>query len=81
MLFVHDDQADILDGCKDCGSGSDYDARSSLLHATPLIVAFSFRQPRVKNGDLLAETADEDIDNLCGEGDFRQQNDGASPKR
>ena len=79
VLFVHDNQAQILDGRPDRAPGADDDTRRAGADAVPFVVAFAVRERRVEDGDAVAEARGEPLNRLRRERDLRHHDDGAAP--
>ena len=79
MFFIDHDQPDVFQGRKYCRTCSDDDLSVSVApvaHFLPLIVTFSKAELAVEHRHFPAsKTPDEPIDDLTGQGDFRNQND------
>jgi hypothetical protein len=51
VLFVDEEQAEVLHGCEDAGAGGDDDGGFALTDAAPLFGVFGVREGGVENGD------------------------------
>ena len=76
VLFVHNDESQVLDGGKNGGTCPDHDGFFAFPDGPPGVVSFACRQGAVEYGDLVAEMGAESADGLGCEGDFGHQDNG-----
>ena len=86
VLFIHDDEAERLDGREDGRARADDDARAALPNLVPLVVALAGAEVRVQHGDLrlkrpVAEAGLEALDRLRRERNLWHEHDGSLPLR
>ena len=82
VLFVDDDQAEVIDGSEDGGAGADGDAGAFLADFLPFVVTLAGGEVAVQDGDegfefAGAEAGFETLDGLGREGDFGNKDDRA----
>src|SRR5262249_30639592 len=75
MLFINDDQAEILQWSKDGGTGSDDNSYFLAIDPKPLVNALTFGQRTVEDSGLVGETLRKAIDELGGEADFGNEDE------
>ena len=73
VLFVNNDEAEILHWREDARAGANDDARLATLNATPLIGAFGIAESGMQNGHLLAEALKKLSRHSGRESDFGNQ--------
>ena len=84
MLFIDDDQPEILERREDGAARADDDPRAARLNLVPFIVPLAFGQMAVQDRDhllRLGEAALESLDRLRRERNFRNEHDGRFPAR
>ena len=75
MLFVDDDQAEVLYRGEDRRARSDADARLAAAQPPPLVVALAVGEGGVQDGDAVAEPGAEAGNGLRGEADLGDEDD------
>lgn len=75
MFFVHDDDAQIVDGCKKGRACSDDDIYFLSEYFSPLIEALSHGHFAVENGNIIIEGGAESVNELWSECDFGHENE------
>ena len=83
VFFVHDDEAEGVNGGEDGAAGADDDAGAALADFVPFIVAFAGGEVAVEDGDERtkgagAEAGFEAFDGLRSEGNFGDEDDAAA---
>ena len=78
MFFVDDHQPEVGHRRQDRRAGTDDETLLPATQSAPGIVALSFRQLAVEHGHAVAEPPLEAPHHLPGEGDLRDQDDGAA---
>ncbi len=84
MLFIDDDQPEILERSKHSAACSDHDPRAAGLNFVPFIVALAFGQMAVQDRDRIrrfGETAFEPLHRLRCERNLRNKDDCRSSAR
>ena len=79
VLFIDDDQSEILERREDGAARADHDPRAAGLNLVPFIVPLAFGQMAVQDRDHLlrfGEAALESLDRLRRERNFRDEHDG-----
>ncbi len=80
VFFINDDEVEAFERGEDSAAGSDDDACLFAVDLVPFVVAFALAEVAVEDGDFLlaaGEAAFEAFDGLRGEGNFRDEYDGA----
>ena len=77
LLFIHQDQAEILYGSKHRTARADDKARSAPLDTLPLVTALAGGKAAVHDGNLVAEPGAETGKHLRRQGDLRYKQDRA----
>ncbi len=78
MLFVDDDETQVLDRREDGRAGADHDARFSAAYAIPLLGALIGRKRGVQEGHAGAEEGMQLTRHRWGETNLRNQQNGAA---
>jgi len=78
MLLVDDDEAKVLHRGEDTRARGDDDHRVSSADAAPLVGAFGVTEGAVENGDAIAEAREELPGDGGGQGDLRDEKEGAA---
>ena len=73
VLFVHDDEAEVVEGGEEGGAGPEDDGGFAVSDAHPVGHALAGGKVAVHDSDLGAEPGAELGDHLGGEGDFRDE--------
>src|SRR5581483_10986220 len=73
LLLIDDDHPDLFKRSKNSRPDADRQQRLPLLDPAPFVVALSRREPAVKEGDGIAETAVETGHQLRGQPDLRNE--------
>ena len=81
VLFVDNDEAQILHRGEDTGAGANNNARLAALDATPLIGPFGIAKGGMQNGHLLAESLEKLAGDSGRQGDLGNQQQGVLAKR
>jgi hypothetical protein len=79
VLFVDDDDAKVLHGGEDGGTGADNDVGLAAAETLPFVVALAGGEGAMQDGHAVAETGLEAPDGERGERDLGDQDDGAAP--
>jgi len=75
MLLVNYDETETLDGSEKGGTRTDYDVGIAVTDRRPLIIALSWRELAVLDGDAAGEPSCHAPDRLRCERDLRHQHD------
>ena len=76
MLFVHDDQAGVAQGCKNSGAGADNDMGTAVAGRFPGTIPLCIAQSRVKNSDVGTKSLPEAVQGLGCQADFGDKHQG-----
>src|SRR5207302_3467255 len=79
VLLVDADDAERRDRCEDGRARADDDRRLAGCDALALVAALRLAQPRVEDGDAVAEALAEASERLRREGDLRHEHDRSTP--
>lgn len=76
MGFINDDKAEVIDGGKKSGTGTDNYLRGRIVqNFCPELVASGFGLARMEESDVLWESLLKNGDKLRSEGNFRNEQD------
>src|SRR5690625_6423678 len=79
MLFINDENPQILYRSKDGRPGPDRYIFFTRLQTLPRLIFFTVGEAAVQHGDLISEHLIESLYRLGGQGDFRNQNQPTTP--
>src|SRR5690625_7968865 len=79
MLFIDDENSQVLHGCKDGGPRPDRNIFFTRLQTLPRLIFFTVGEAAVQHGDLISEHLIKSLYRLGGQGDLRNQNQPTPP--